>query len=767
MHFSIYAGLAIWSLSKETLMPHLAAAFQRSMPQVCPMRRSRLARAALAALLTAGGPAWAQSAPAAGSDTQTITISATRRAEAIRDVPVSIVKLSTDNQLELGAKDLVDVLASVPGVTYNQTFGKSGSGEIVIRGVTTGNVFNPTVGIYIDDVPIGGTSGQNFGSSAFDQRLLDLSSIEVLKGPQGTLYGASAMGGLLKYNTRIPEDGFSGLFGGEASKTQRGGGNFTAYGHVNVPLSDKVAALRVALFHARDGGYIDATGPGGGSDVNSGKSTGARLSLGLKPMKGLDVRLSAQTQETKYDGLGTASYGTDGKPLIGDLIYSNLRFAQPTTQRADLVALNLEADLGFAKAMSITGYQKRRSRDVSDLNDGFLLVLPPFFDVTQLDIEQGTSLKKTTQEFRLVSPSGRTFEWIAGLFHANEKGDGFSNWTATTGPASPFPSGSLLLDNAGTATRWKETGLYGTLVWNASPALALTAGARASRNSLDQVQRNSGLITSNDTVATSTKESPDTYLLAARYKLSPSASVYARAASGYRAGGPNAPFLDPATGQLTSAAPYRSDSLWSYELGYKADLPNKLGSIDVALFQIDWKDLQVQVFNNGIGTNGNAGKARIRGLEFGGVVRPVPALTLRAAASLMDPKLLDDSPGLGGTAGERLPTAPKVAASLNARWDFSFGATPAYAALNLGHTGNRTVSFEASSTPNYRLPSYTVLDVQAGATVAGFDIGAYVRNLTDERGQVSAYTQFAGLGAPVQVNFVRPRTVGVTLSRAF
>lgn len=742
----------------------------------CPLRRARVgahpaahpARFSLGVLALAASQAWAQAPAAQGETTdpgasQTITISATRRAEAIRDVPVSVVKLSTDAQLALGARDLVDVLASVPGVTYNQTFGKSGSGDIVIRGVSTGNVFNPTVGVYIDDVPIGGTSGQNFGSSAFDQRLLDLASIEILKGPQGTLYGAGAMGGLLKYNTRLPDASyFAGQLGGEASKTSGGGRNVTVYGNVNVPLSPHVMALRAAVFHARDGGYTDAVGPGGGSDVNSGEVTGARVALGLRPAKGWEVRLSAQTQESRFDGTGVASYGLDGRPLAGERVRTGLRYAEPSTLRVNLATATVEADLGWAKLSSITGHQTKRTSEVSDQNF-FLLVLPPFLDIHQIDTTQGTRLDKTTQEFRLVSSPG-TLEWLAGVFLGDEKGDGEVRWVATTGPASPFPSGALLLDNAGIETHWKETAVYGTVVWNASPALAFTAGARVARNSLDQVLRNAGLLTDGRSTQVRTRESPSTYLLAARYKLTPGASLYARAASGYRAGGPNAPFTDLNTGQQVSSAPYDSDSLWSYELGYKADLPGGLGSIDIAAYQIDWRDLQVQTFVNGVSGIGNAGKARSRGLEFGSVLRPVKDLTLRIAASLIEAQLTEDSPGLGGVSGERLPTAPKTAASLNARYDFG----TRFVAANLGHTGSRTVSFNANpGTPNYRLPSYTTLDLNAGMTLGAIDVGVYLRNVTDARGQVSASTQLAGLGNPVTVNFIRPRTLGVTASMSF
>jgi iron complex outermembrane receptor protein len=718
---------------------------------------------ALTVMALAAGQALAQSAA------PEVTISATRRAEAIRDVPVSITRLSTDVQLELGAKDLVDVLSGVPGVSYNQTFGRSGSGDIVIRGVTTGIVTNSTVGIYIDDVPIGSTSGQNFGTSAFDQRLLDLANIEILKGPQGTLYGASAMGGLLKYNTRIPDASFlSGQVGGEASKTAQGGSNFTVFGNVNVPLGQGAAALRAAVFHAKDGGFTDATGPGGGKDVNSGTVSGGRLSLGLRPAKGVEVRLSAQTQETEFDGLGVASVDGSGKPVAGELTQANLRYAQPSRQRANLAALNVEFDLGFAKASSITGHQTQRSASASDLNDGYLLIFPPFLGITNIDMSDQTRLDKTTQEFRLVSAPGGSIEWLAGAFFSREKTDGGTLWKPTLSPTSIFPPGIPLLDNAGIETRWKETSLYGTVVWNVSQALALTAGARASRNTLDLATRNAGLLTDGSRSERSSSESPDTYLLAARYKLTSASSVYARAASGYRAGGSNPSITDPGTGQQISSAPYRSDSLWSYELGYKSDLPDRRGSFEVAMFQIDWKDLQVQLASAGAATLGNVGKARVRGLEFGGTFRPSAALTLRAAASMLDGKILDASPGLGARAGERLPTAPKVAASLNARYELGGGASPSFVAANLGHTGDRTVSFDGNlGAPNYKLPAYTTLDINGGINVGGFELGAYVRNLTDERGQVSAYTQFAGLGVPNWVNYIRPRTIGVTVNRNF
>lgn len=735
---------------------------------------TRQAGAALATLAAAISSAHGQSADKAGADAaQTITITATRRLEPIRDVPVAITKIATDAQLDLGAKDLTDVLQSVPGVSL-VTGGRSSLGAVVIRGVNSGSAPNPTVGIYLDDVPVGGTSGAGGGGIAFDQRLLDLASIEVLKGPQGTLYGASTMGGLLKYNTRIPETAlFSALVGAEASRTAQGGNSYTVQGYVNAPLSAGVAAVRAAAFTARDGGYIDAIGPAGGKDINKGTVTGGRVSFGLKPLKELDIRFSAQQQEQDYDGASYASYTGSGTPIAGALVRNSLRIPESFRRTDALSALNVELDAGWAKLYSITGYQTLRNRQRDDFNEGYLRVFPPFLAVQLVDGSVDSRFRRTTQELRAVSNSGGPVDWLAGAFYSDESADYSQPITAQVGPGSPFPNpASLTAPNNGIAATWRETAVYGTLVWNVSPALALTAGARAARNSLNTVQRDFGLITSNSIKTGSTSESPSTYLLAARYKLTPASSLYVRAASGYRAGGPNNPAVDPATGASRVVGPYKSDSLWSYEAGYKADLPGGRGGFDVALFQIDWKDLQVTVFDRGASYQGNAGKAQVRGLELGAVLRPVDSLTLRAAASFLNAQLKEDSPGLQGKSGERLPYSPKVAASLNARYEISALGVPSFVAAGLAHTGARTVSYAgggaggAGFTP-YTLPAYTTLDVNAGASVAGFELGAYVRNLTDERGQLSATTLYGSVGGPTNVQLIRPRTIGLTLSRSF
>jgi outer membrane receptor protein involved in Fe transport len=740
-------------------------------------RRNALALTVLALSI---GQAFAQSSPGAAAEEakakeqakeelQTVTVTATRRKELIRDVPVAITKISTDAQLDLGAKEIADVLQSVPGLNYVKGPSSSAAGELVIRGVSTGVATNPTVAIYIDDVPIGGATGSSGGTDPFDQRLLDLGSIEVLKGPQGTLYGTASLGGLLRYNTRTPETNyFSGLVGGEMSSTSSGGTNYTGYGYANVPLNQGVAALRVAGFHSKDGGYIDSIGPATAKDINSGSVTGGRVSLGLRPMKDLEVRLALQSQEAKLDGPGYASLDASGKPIAGELTRVNLAYREPITRKNNLASLNVEADLGWAKASSITGYQTEDVSVLLDANEGYLRAFPPFLGVTSTVFSTRASLKKTTQEFRLVSPSGGTIDWLAGVFYTDEKVNATTLMTATLSPTSPFPPGVPLLDNAGGDFNYKETAAYGTLVWNLSTDLALTLGARTSKVSQNSLLSDVGVITTNTVQDKSANSSPTTYLLAARYKLSPLSTAYGRVGTGYRAGGVNASVVNPGTGQTINQPPYTSDKLITYELGYKADLPNKQGGFDVAVYQTDWTNLQTIVASTGAGYIGNAGKARIRGFEFGGVLKPVSALTLRTAFTLQQAELTEANPGLSGRAGERLPNSPKFALSVNGKYDFNLAAAPSFAALNIAYTGDRTNSFDANAGyANLHQPAYTLLDFNMGTSLGGFDLGFYVRNLTDERAQLGLYAPFIQVGGPAQVTYARPRTIGVTASKAF
>lgn len=248
-----------------------------------------------------------------------VVVSATRRFEPARDVPMQVNVLNTENLQRAGATSVGDYLRDEAGVEQNSN-GGPGYGAISMRGVTTGTQSIPTVGVYVDDVAVGSSSAYARGSLLFlDMGLLDLNHIELLRGPQGTLYGASAMGGLLKYVTNVPDTNeFSGKVSLTGSSTKHGRPSSVVSGVVNVPLKEGVAGVRVSAYQEKAGGWVDATGAAAGPDINRGSSTGARASVLVTPNKDLTFRLTATLQDIKRDGLDLVDYNpTTSRPVAG------------------------------------------------------------------------------------------------------------------------------------------------------------------------------------------------------------------------------------------------------------------------------------------------------------------------------------------------------------------------------------------------------------------------------------------------------------------
>ncbi len=676
---------------------------------------------------------------AADASLQTVTISATRRRELIRDVPLSISSVSAERLEEVGAKSLNDYLATQPGVLLQNSGAQDGNGYIIVRGLTLGSDTNSPTTVYIDDVPL-------VNGTLFDMSLLDLARFEVLRGPQGTLYGASAMGGIVKY---ITQDGDTSAFGGRVglnlSQTHHGGANWLGNAVLNVPLKADVAALRVVAFGSKDDGWVTATGPIGKDKVNSRDASGGRINLLLTPTRELSVKISAMTQTRNADGNSRILYDyVTRAPAAGDLVYTQLTLAEPRKSQRDLYSVTLDYDLHWARFSSVTATQTAKDKSTTDFS-----TLGTAFGLDTAYVGVDTRTKKTTQEFRLVSQQAGTIEWLAGAY--------FEKYDLTLSQPIVGTAGGATVD-LGTTTgkrTYDEKAAYGTVTYNLSPQLALTAGLRVARYDQTDGESPSQI---------SFQETPGTYLLTARYRLTPQSSVYARAASGYRPGGSN-------FGNVTGPQSYGTDKVWTYEAGYKAAFPDAGATLEVAFFDTEWKDLQL--FTPGanalaFGYTDNAGKARVRGLEAAATVKPTSALSFTAALSLLDAKLLSDSPGLQALAGDRLPTSPKTAGSLTARYAFALAGQPSFAALGATYQGDRNTGFERSTSPlNYKLPAYTQLDLSAGTSVGRFDIGLYVRNLTDKRGQIGASTQETSNLGRTYVRVIDPRTVGVNLTASF
>lgn len=697
----------------------------------------------------------------------TVLVSAMRRREPVREVPMQVNVVSADHLDRAGAKTLQDYLGNEPGVDVKST-GGPGIGTLAIRGVSTGAQTISTVGVYIDEVAFGSsTAVANGAQMALDMGLLDLDHLELLRGPQGTLYGASAMGGLLKYVTREPDAGeFSGKASLSIAGTRGGGLSHTLGAVINAPLKEDVAGLRVSAFTNHAGGSVDAVGPVTRSDNDRGDTTGARASLLLTPTAKLKLRFTGLTQKIRRDGTDFVDYdASTGRPIEGDG-RRRLYAAEPYDVKISLLSSDVEYDMGWARLNWILSRQWVDSTAVTDMSAGFVPLLGSMgLSVASTPARVSVSLDKTTQEFRLTSRTDRQFEWLLGFYYDRE------NSSNRQRAATVLPDGTAGPDllTAEVPASYRETAAYGDLTWKFSRNLSVTGGLRIAKNRQHYTQTTGGLlVASGPPIVASSSDSSRTWLLTARYNLDATSSVYARAASGYRPGGPNAVLRDPVTGNPQGPLNFQPDTLTSYELGYKADLLDKRLSIEAAAYRLDWKDIQQYLSINGVATVVNAGAAKVQGAELTLAWRPDEHWVLSGNAAWIDAKLTEDAPGLEATAGARLPVSARFAASLNANYTFRLGDRPSYVGASFRYVGNRTSGFPGSTgSPLYVMPAYSITDLQAGIEFQHFSLALFARNVFDKRAQQGALDTINALGGPMWVSQSLPRTVGATLTLPF
>ncbi|MDP9123889.1 MAG: TonB-dependent receptor [Pseudomonadota bacterium] len=712
------------------------------------------------AMAQASAPAPAASAASAAEAPQTVYITANRRREPAREVPMQVDRLSAVELAQGGAKSLIDYLGDQPGVDVKTT-GGPGMGAVSIRGVTTGDQTIATVGTYIDDVAYGSSSAFAAGSqTALDMALLDLNHIEVLRGPQGTLYGAGAMGGVIKYVTNEPDTSeLSGKVALGASATKGGGAGNTVNAMVNVPIKEDVAALRVSAFHDHDGGWVDVLGAAAGKNQNKGDTNGGRVALLVEPSAHFHIRATALTQDIKRDNSDFTDVNpSTGKPVDGWNQREQV-LLEPHSMHTSQGAVDLEYDFGPARLNSITSVQRSKLLQRYDLSAVYAPLITQFFGFTPDTVSEDISsnVHKTTQEFRLTSAAGGTVEWLAGLYWDRETADQKQHVLDSAAGGSPVPD----LAQLDLVSKYEEMAAYGDVTWNATPKLAFTGGLRVAQNKQVFTQNASGPLVGGSLPPANSKETPKTWLATARYALTPTSNVYVRAASGYRPGGPNAVLDDPATGQPLAPPTFAHDSLWSYEAGYKGDLFDNTLSIETAVYDIRWKDIQQPYSVNGIGVIINGGKAEIQGFEFGATWRPSPRWSLVGHLSTIDGRLKEKAPGLGD-AGGRLPNTADLAASLGAKASFDLAGHAGWFGASERYAGERD-----ASVGGYRMPEYWLTDLNGGMDFGHVSLSLYVRNVFDTHAQLGTSTTEMSLGGPAQVELARPRTVGMTLTASF
>lgn len=731
----------------------------------------RCVSAAIAMLAT--GPAVAATAGTT-ADLEEIVVTATKRAERLLDVPSAISTLDASTLETLGVRSFDDYAGLVPGISQ-RSFGAPGAGTVIIRGLNTGpQQTTATTGFYLDDTPFTASGALSIASLVLpDADLADVERIEVLKGPQGTLYGATALGGLVRIVSKRPDlQQFSGSVGASARSVTDGGTGYGARGTVNLPVVTDRVGVRLTGFHRREPGFTSNVDTGS-TDVNEATVSGARLAVLARLGDGVELRVNGLYQKIDADGFAAMDTRTDTlEPLYGERKFATY-YDTGSELEIRSIGATLDWNLGPGTLTAFAGlndYETLTTADYTPVYGPLLAAfLPPGSGIAGV-LEPGS--KKTTFELRYASRRIGRFEFLAGVFHTGEdnlypvalKGE----FTATRQPL-PSVLGNLLTQV--TDSSYDETAVFGNATFYFTDAFDLTLGARHGENEQDATLTTSGLLRPPGRAPVTSFTLDDdstTYLATLRWRPTDNVSTFLRAASGYRPGGP----------QTNPAAPigaYDPDTVWNYEIGFKSSLLDRRLDLSASAFRIDWKDIQLNTLVGGFLLIGNGGEARVNGFEVELAARPVESLSLGLSAGYTDAEITkigaSESAQLGAVAGDSLPLTAKWTAAALADWnvplserlDAALGAT-------LRYTGSRPTSYSRDLlNPSITLPAETVLDLRAGLRFGSLSAQLRVENATDEEGYASFGTSklFPGQPVPSSATLIRPRSYVISVDYSF
>lgn len=732
-----------------------------------------------------------------------IVVTATKREQALADIPMSVTVLDGDALLRQQADNFQDMVPLIPGLSINSS--TRGSTRLTLRGINTGGVAS-TVGVYVGDVPFGSSTGLANGAVlAGDFDTFDLARVEVLRGPQGTLYGASSLSGVLKYvpNPANTEEYEVKLWGAMENVEGAADTGYALSGAVNVPLGDQFA-LRATAFYRADDGYIDSIGnnpiaalqdPGvniyeGTFDrdgLNTVDTYGGRLQLLYQPNDDFSINLMGMVQSIESGAPTTV----DADPVSFEPVNSTpvqSRYQENYDDFSyEILSATIDWDFDALTLQSVTsvGNFEQDFQTDAAIAAGFtggpalsqLITFifdsdpaPPIDFLLGAVLPQITSTDKVSQEFRLVSHESDKLEWLVGAYFTDE--DSLIDQVilavdpGTQTPATGFPLSELAV--ASITSNYKETALFANATWFATPKLGIEFGARYSDNEQSATQVTSGPLAGDSDFSVESSEQPFTWSFSPRYEINDNTSTYLRIATGFRPGGPN---VVPPTAPPGTPTTYDSDSLTSYELGLKTTSANGLFALDVAIYQQDWEDIQLFTTVNGFGVNANGGTAESTGLEFTASLMPTEGLVLSLNGAYTDSQLTEDGPPeLGGLDGDPLPYVPDWSIGLLADYEWTLsGGSIAYVGGTIGYTGERTYDFdERDANGNLlTLPTYTTLDLRLGLQMDRWNVELYGKNLTDERGITSVGTANTVYTGTADLAYIRPMTYGLAVGFDF
>jgi iron complex outermembrane receptor protein len=788
------------------------------------MTKTRIALACQASLVTlaiaaTAGPAFAQAA----TEVDELVVTARKRDEALIDVPFSVSATTEKAMRDRGVTNVEELSRNVAGFTV-QNLGP-GQSQVAIRGISAGQIVRDQpgvkeqVGVYVDESVI------SLSLFTPDLDLFDLNRVEVLRGPQGTLFGSGSLSGTVRYITNAPStEAFSGTIEGTVSKIQGGDVGGELKGAVNIPINDK-AALRITAYDTEYAGFIDAIQPNGSvkEDVNDGHRRGVRASLLLKPTENLTITPRVIYQKIDVDGfnrvdifniLGNEFTTTRTRFRLGGL----KQFTQLQEKFEDeffLGDLTLQYDMGDLRFTSVSSYTDRDVLVVRDataltgsITGGSIGLAPAVYNLNAPLIDT-TKVKAFTQEARVSSTGEGPFQWVLGGFYSDISRDyaqdlpviGFTALSGIPTASTVAPTDHLYYSVV--PYDQKQEAVFGEGTYSVTDKLDVTAGLRYAHYKETRELTFDGIF-AEKTIAVPGRTSANSWAprVILAYKASDDVTLNAQVSKGFRLGGINDPLNRPlctpadfTTFSALSTPSFKNETVWNYEAGAKARLGGGRGSFTVAGFYADISNLQATIDAGSCSSRiiANVPSARSVGVDADFAYRFEGGFDVAVNASYNDAQLtssvvdVSGQPIQGLRDGNRLPTVPKFQSSFSVGYEreMSNGLrgfsnitwqhvgkrftqisdqenSPATATL-FQNVGNTTVS--VLSFP-LDLPSYDIVNLRVGVRADDWEVAGFVNNLGDERARL-AIDRERGLRARYGFLTNPPRTYGVTARKSF
>ena len=772
-------------------------------------RRSRLAIAIAATVLATTGTALAQdTAPTAtpgpeATELDRVLVTANKRVEDIREVATAITRIGEQQLENINATQMSDYANYIPGLQL-QSSGTPGRTQVSMRGIAA---LSPgsTVGTYVDEAPVGSNSlYQQATLYQLDLLPYDIESIEVLRGPQGTLYGAGAMGGLIKYVMRKPDASQREFrIGGGLSFPEDGETGFNYRFGMNLPIVQDVFAIRASYARNELPGYVDNL-VDGRKDINSGEQTSARVSMRWEGDSS-SLQFAVMRQDIESDNNAVIALDPATRAPVAGLA-NYVQVDEPFNKEIEHYALTFEHDFGFADFVSATSYADTHTAIRSDVTFSYgeyplaFLGLDPTLEPGSAYLDNVLDMTQFTQEFRLQSKSGQPFEWLVGAFYSKEEGDNYQYVALNQLDGSPLPApwddiigvlGELVIPSS-----FEETAVFANASYEFNDRFKLGAGVRFSRND-QEFQQNvvGGVLLPIGVEDNTSSEDVFTWSVTPQFQITPDSMVYAKVSTGYQPGGPNVVAVG-----LPSAVD--SSMLTSYELGWKSAFAGRRVLLDLVAYQIDWEDIQVASLVNGISGLVNGGEATSRGIEASLQWRPVAGLTLGLNGAWNDATLDEDFPAIvipldpdlpggvleinTGLKGDRMPYVPDLTLSatvdyylsLRNGWSAGLGGGFRWVDDRTNGTTERQVIaiaeprtvLDTTITAPLTIDSYGALDLYASLSNGRWTLRGYVKNAADKRAY-STLSDVTGALTGVTHHFmaspIQPRTFGLEFDYRF